>query len=85
MIRQVGGGVAILTLERTFICYIVDQKDTHGASVVRCRDSAEAFLAGCVPNLQLHPLSVQLDRSDLEINADSSDEGRSEGVFTEAQ
>jgi hypothetical protein len=35
--------------------------------------------------LQLHPLSVQLNRPDLEVDADGRDEGGREGVFTESE
>ena len=37
-----------------------------------------------IPNLELDSLPVQLDRPDLEVDADGSNEGRSEGVFTES-
>jgi len=37
------------TVERALVCYIVDEQDAHGATVVGSGDGAEAFLAGCVP------------------------------------
>jgi hypothetical protein len=41
-------------------------------------------LPSSIPYLQLHTLAVQLDGSDLEINADGGNEGRREAVFAEA-
>lgn len=73
------------TIETAFICNIVHQQDTHGASVICSRDCPEAFLARSIPYLQLHSLSVQLDRSNLEVDTDGGNERRREGVFREAQ
>ena len=75
----------VLTIETALICNVVHQEDTHGASVVCGRDRPEAFLARCIPYLQLHSLAVQLDRSDLEVDADGRNEGGREGVLGEAQ
>jgi len=52
-------------------------------------DCSEALLAGGIPNLELDPLSVQLDGANLEVNAapadapptGSDDEGMSTGRF----
>lgn len=73
------------TVKRTLVCDIINEKDSHGASVVCCRDGPEAFLARRVPNLQLHPLAIQFDRADFEVDADGGDEGWGEGVLTESQ
>jgi len=42
-------------------------------------------LPGRIPYLQLDTLSVELDRADLEVDADSRDEAGREAVFAEAQ
>ena len=73
------------TVKRPLNGDIVDKQDAHGATVVGCRDGAEPFLAGRVPNLQLDSLSVQLDRPDLEVDANRGNKGGCEGVFAEAQ
>ena len=39
----------------------------------------------CVPYLQLHSLAVQLDRPDLEVNADGCDERGCEGILAESE
>lgn len=73
------------TVEALLICHIIHQQNTHGASVVSGRDGAEALLAGGVPYLQLDALAVELDRADLEVDADGGDEGWGEGVLAEPQ
>ena len=73
------------TVERPLIRNIINQQDSHRPPVIRRRDGAEALLPCCVPYLQLHALAVQLDRPDLEVDADGCDEGGCEGVFAEAQ
>jgi hypothetical protein len=73
------------TIERPLVRNVVHQQDPHGAAVVRRRDGAEALLARRVPDLQLDPLAVELDRPDLEVDADRGDEGRRERVLAEAQ
>ena len=42
-------------------------------------------MTSSIPYLQLYSLAVKLDRPDLEVDADSRDEGRREGVFAETQ
>lgn len=79
------GQTAVLTLERPLIGHIVDQENAHRATVVGGGDGSKTFLASCVPNLQFHSLSVQLDRTDLEVNSDGCNEGRSERVLAKAQ
>jgi hypothetical protein len=64
-----------LTFERAFIGNIVDQQNPHGTSIVSRGDGSESFLAGSVPYLQLHPLSIKLNGSDLEVDANSGNEG----------
>ena len=82
---QGGGGEARLTIKRSLVRHIVHQENTHGTSVVSCRDGAETLLTGRIPDLELDPLAVQLDRADLEVDADGGDEGGREGVLTKAQ
>lgn len=67
-------GVGNPTLEGSLICHIVDKEDTHGTSVVCSGDGAKAFLARGVPNLQLDSLSIQLNRSNLEVDSNRRDE-----------
>ena len=39
----------------------------------------------CIPNLKLHPLAIQVDSSDFEIDSDCRDEAWCEAVFAKAQ
>ena len=48
------------------VCDVVDQEDALCSSRVGSDDRAEATLAGCVPQLKFHPLSVDQDYSFLE-------------------
>lgn len=48
-------------------------------------DGPEAFLAGRVPNLELDALAIQFDSTNLEVNADSCDEGRRERIVRETK
>ena len=64
-----------LTVEGLLICDIVDQQDTHGASVISCGDGAEALLPCRIPYLQFDALSVQFDSANLEVDADGRNEG----------
>jgi hypothetical protein len=73
------------TLERSLVGHIVDKQDAHGPAVVGSGDGAEALLAGGIPDLQLDALAIQLDGSDLEVDADGRDERGRERVLTEAQ
>lgn len=50
---------------------VVDEKGTNGAAVVGRCDGAVALLAGCIPNLGLDGLGVDLNRSGSKLNADS--------------
>lgn len=40
---------------------VVDKESSHSAPIVGRRDGAVSFLAGCVPNLRLDGLCVDLD------------------------
>jgi hypothetical protein len=42
-------------------------------------------LASGIPDLQLHALAIELNGTNLEVNADGGDEGRGKGVLAEAQ
>lgn len=72
-------------MERPLIGHVVDKKNTHSTTVVSRGDGTETFLACSIPDLQLHSLAIQLNRTDLEINTDGGDERRSEGVFAETE
>jgi len=72
-------------VERAAVGDVVDQEDALRAAEVRGGDGAEALLARRVPDLQLDALAVQLDRLDLEVDADGGDEGGLEGVVGVAQ
>ncbi|RUP10879.1 hypothetical protein BC936DRAFT_140003 [Jimgerdemannia flammicorona] len=48
-------------------------------------DGAEPLLPGGIPNLKLNTLAIELDGTDLEVDADGGDEGRGEGVVREAE
>lgn len=67
--------IPIRTLERFLVSYVVDQENAHRASVVGSGDCSKAFLASGIPDLQLHPLAIEFDCADLEVNADGCDEG----------
>lgn len=73
------------TVEAPFICNVVDQQNAHSASVVGRGDGPETLLPGGIPYLQLHALAVELNRPDLEVDADGRDEGRRERVFAKPE
>jgi len=73
------------TIERALIGNVVNQKNSHGASVICCCDRPESLLASRIPYLQLYPLAIQLDCPDLEVDANGCDEGGCERIFAEAQ
>lgn len=73
-----------LTIERFFIRHIVDEENSHSSTVVGSRDCPEAFLPRSVPYLQLHSLAVQVNCSDLKVDADSRYKRRRERVFAKA-
>ena len=64
---------ALHVIERRAVGHIVHDDDAVRAAVVGAADGAEALLASCVPNLQLDRFLIQLDRADLEIDADRRD------------
>ena len=66
--------VGILTIERALIRDVVNQQYAHRAAVVCRRDCPESLLACRIPYLQLDPLPIQLDRPDLEVDANGCDE-----------
>lgn len=75
----------MLTIETLLVRDIIHQENSHGASVVCGCNGAETLLACRVPYLQFHPLSIQINRPDLEIDAYRSDERGCETVFGEAK
>ncbi len=80
-----GWACGSITVKALLIRDIVHQQNPHGASIVRSRDGPEALLTRGVPYLQLHPLAVQVDGADLEVNADGGDEAGGEAVFAKAE
>lgn len=82
--RKVGSR-ADHTLEGSLIRHIVDKQYAHCPSVVGCRDRSESFLTSSIPYLKLYTLAVQLDCTDLEINADGGDERRGKRILAEPQ
>ena len=64
---------------------VVSYDDTVSALVVGRGDGLEALLAGGVPDLQLDGLSVDLDSTDLEVNANSGHEVVCEHVVSETE
>lgn len=52
-------------VERHLVGDVVHDNDAVRAAVIRRRNSAEALLACCVPDLQLDHFSLQLDRADF--------------------
>lgn len=47
-----------LTVERPFVCDIINQENAHCASIVGGGDCSEPLLSGCIPYLQLHTLAI---------------------------
>lgn len=70
-------------VKRPLIRNVVNKKNAHRATVIGCRDGAESLLAGRIPDLQLDALAIELDSTDLKIDADGRDEGRRERVLAE--
>ena len=64
---------------------VVGDDDAVRALVVAAGDGLEALLAGRVPDLQLDRLAVDLDRADLEVDADGRHEVVCEHVVRESQ
>lgn len=64
---------------------VIHEQDTLCAAKVALRDGPEALLPRCVPDLQLDLLSIDVDRLDLEVNADRSNERWRERVVCISQ
>merc|ERR550517_2123589 len=64
---------------------VVDKHDTHSLPVETGGDGVEPFLAGSVPNLQLHHLSINLYCVNLEINANCRDERVVESILAKPE
>jgi hypothetical protein len=56
-------------VESSLISTIVNQDDPHGSLVVSLGDGAEPLLAGCVPDLQLDPLIIDINFLNFEVYA----------------
>lgn len=72
-------------VERFCVCDIIDDDNTVSAAVVTAGDSAESLLTSCVPNLKLDRLSIQLNGSNLKVNANGADVWLSVGIIGETQ
>ena len=70
-----GGLSAQLASMPYLVCNIVDDDNTVCSSVVTGSDGSEAFLACCIPNLELDCLAFEVERADLEIHSDCRDVG----------
>lgn len=77
--------MVVRTLKALLIRDIIHEQYPHRTSIIRRRDRPETFLSRRIPYLQLHPLAVQLDGADLEIDPDRSDERGRETVFAESE
>ena len=70
-----GGRSAQLASMPYLVCNIVDDDNTVCSSVVTGSNGSEAFLACCIPNLELDCLALKVERADLEIHSDCRDVG----------
>ena len=71
--------------ERVPIGNVVGDYDSMSAAVVARRDGLEPVLTSCVPNLQLDVLSINLDRTNLEVDANRRHEVLMEDVICKSQ
>lgn len=55
-------------VEGLLVSTVVHKNDAHCALVIGLSDSAETFLARCVPHLQLYSLVIHIDLLDFEVN-----------------
>jgi hypothetical protein len=62
------------TIEALLVRHVVNQQDTHSATVISSSDGAETLLASSIPDLELDTLAIEFDCADLEVNADGGDE-----------
>jgi len=72
-------------VEGLLIGDIVHEQDSHGTSVVGSSNGSEALLSSSIPNLQFYALALQVNGSDLEVNANGCDEAGRERVIRETQ
>lgn len=64
---------------------VIHKNNALRAPEVGGRDRTETLLAGGIPDLKLNALIVNLNVFDFEVDADSCDEGRAEGVICVAE
>jgi len=72
-------------VEGIHVSHIKDYTDSMCTSVVGRSNGPESFLPSCVPNLELHCLSIELDRTDFKVDADSGDVALSVGVVRKSK
>ena len=68
---------------REFIA--IYQDDAVGSLVVGRGDGLESLLAGGVPDLQFHGLSLEVEGSDFEVDSDGREEALVENVIGESE
>ena len=73
------------TIKRPLIRNIINQQNAHSPAIIRRRNGPEPLLARGIPYLQLDALAVELNRPDLEVDADGRDEGRRKRVFAKPE
>uniref|UniRef100_A0A6B2LLP1 Uncharacterized protein n=1 Tax=Arcella intermedia TaxID=1963864 RepID=A0A6B2LLP1_9EUKA len=71
--------------EGLLVRHVVDHNDPMRAPVVARGDRPEPLLPRSVPDLQLHGRAPEVERPDLEVDADGADEGLCEGVVCESE
>lgn len=60
------------TFERVLLRDVVDEKNSHGISIMCGGDGAETLLAGCVKELKLNSLAIKLYSAKFEVDTATS-------------
>jgi hypothetical protein len=67
-------------------CDVVDKQGANGPAVVAPGDAPERFLAGCVPNLQLHThVLIYFDHARAKLHADGEIMGLLKALISKLQ
>ena len=74
-----------LTVKTLLIRNIIDEQDAHGATVISGGNGTETLLTSGIPDLKLDALAIELDSTNLEVNANGGDERGRKRVFAESQ
>lgn len=75
--------VRFLTVKWTLICDIINKEYAHCSPVISRRNRPKPFLPSRIPNLEFDTLAVQLNRANLEVDANCGDERRCKGILAE--